>query len=131
MCFYIHSDHKKVKIAEKNIECFKVIKKNDISYWKGFQYNLSKTTLYSQSRFGWEDREKGWTGKWFGVGEKVIERGFHSFSTRDKAKRNNGFDTKIVRFVIPKGTKYYHNPDREEYVSLAIKYIKLRKTKKK
>ena len=53
-----------------------------------------------------------------------IFRGYHSYTSKARADANNDSDgeyKEIVRsFIIPKGTRYYHNANTEEYVSETI-----------
>jgi hypothetical protein len=53
-----------------------------------------------------------------------IFRGYHSYTSKACADASNDSDgeyKEIVRsFIIPKGTRYYHNANTEEYVSETI-----------
>ena len=47
-----------------------------------------------------------------------INKGLHSYTTYSKAQKENFLQgAEIVRCIIPKGAKYYYNPDYKEYVS--------------
>ena len=113
MCFYKNSSSERAKTAKKNIQCFKVLQRNGKSLIQDFKYDLSKTKIYSVKKFTHDDDS--------------INQGFHSYSTLTQAKWRDGCGWFVKPFIIPKGTKYYYNKDREEYVSLAIKYVKMKK----
>jgi hypothetical protein len=120
MCFYKSKTKgfTRVKIAEKNIVCYKVCnrkKKNTIkSIYRDFLYTQGKT--YEVEKFG---------GFWYDV--RLINVGLHSYSTFEEAVnyREGSRDERVCKFIIPKGTKYYENPDRLEYVSLRIKFVEV------
>ena len=51
---------------------------------------------------------------------EVVNEGYHSYTTKEEAIRRT-FDKRIaVQCIIPKGTRYYCNPDDKEYVSETI-----------
>lgn len=109
MCFHIHEDHPEAKIAEKDIKVFKVLKFKDgktTSFFMHFDYEPNQS--YTQE---------------LRVFRNKIEKGFHSFSTLTKAKydQNSWVQvTLLCEFFIPKGSKYFYNPDKEETVSNQI-----------
>lgn len=117
MCFYIHSEYKKIKVADKDIPCWKIFTKSlpgfVNSLYEGFPYE--RGALYYENNM---HKEKG-----FFYESDVIYIGLHSFSTLAKARVIYGISFTltrnkiIIRCVIPKGSKYYYNPDRREYVS--------------
>ena len=113
MCFAITTPE---KIAKKDITCWKLFEKlspeakNDYrSSHQGSLYALGQT----------------YTVKKFGIKKGTIDEGIHSYSNRFNAERRaNWFGLPLVKCIIPKGTKYYHNKYYQEYVSLKIKLIK-------
>ena len=107
MCFHIEKGvNSKFKIAKKDITCYKMIFLNDRAYYQNFAY--SPNTLYNFINIKKEF--------------DIIEKGYHSYSTKYKAFcSGNKFYCKIVKFIIPKGTKYYYNSFYKEYVSTKIK----------
>lgn len=121
MCFYIHEDHIHAKIAENDITCYKIVtrKKNKdlVSPYMGSEVILGqKVEQKIESKYGIS-----------------IDIGIHSCTTflsaflrRFEMWLNNHFcqygKKIIVKCIIPKGTKYYYNPDVKEYVSEAMIY---------
>lgn len=119
MCFYIHRDHRKEKIAEQDIVCYKRLKPIflfwGVSPFRGFSYRLRKTykSKIIRSRYS-SDR---------------IEEGLHSYSDFDQAYYRTHYDESIYKAIIPKGSTYYYNPEDHEYVSNRLKVIKKIKIK--
>lgn len=112
MCFFVHDRHKKVKIAKKNIRCWKVgevHKTYFLSRYWDFRYSFGK--LYKR--------------KYLTVRDSVISRGFHSYS-----QKGDIFIGEIIEAVIPRGARYYYDPTNHEYVSNKIKILKPKKAKK-
>ena len=107
MCFYISSKHPNEKIATKDIVCYKLLKQTLESpfYCKAYKLNkLYKTNLDEPNIV-------------FGC----IFRGFHSYSNkREGFKGHVSNYWYFVKGIIPKGSKYYYNPVRHEYVSNRI-----------
>ena len=63
------------------------------------------------------------------IGIIIIEKGYHSYMASRlshllKVHYQWGGTIVIGQFVIPKGTKYYIDPQNEEYVSETIRMIK-------
>lgn len=108
MCFYIDSKYPAEQIAKEDISVYKVILRENLSYWQDFLY--TPNTLYVL------DSE-------LSVHEyyETIDKGFHSYSTLQEARYNDGICCKTVLFTIPKGTKYYYNEDDSVYVSNSIR----------
>ena len=50
----------------------------------------------------------------------IIEVGYHSYSTKAIAIYKTNSARIIRKFIIPKGSKYFINKDKEEYVSNQI-----------
>lgn len=132
MCFFTHYDHKKVKIAEKPIRCWKRFdkwkEKNKWTYcspYRGTEYQ--KNTLYYAKLSRVE---------YFGLSNiGRINKGIHSYSTRTEARECKERDEVIIECTIPVGAKYYYNPTDREYVSdhlyiMKIKYLDCRGKKK-
>lgn len=140
MCFYINPDNKEVKIADKDIPCWKVLKRRKCA--KSFRSPIHDHKVFKKDVVNkkvellpiFYNRPKiagtipcangGIIIHTLGV----IDQGYHSYSKRSiatKAWKNElrfDFDYiyKIAKFIIPKGTKYYYNPDFNEYVSETI-----------
>lgn len=133
MCFIIDKKHKKEKIASKNIICYKILEMKNIkikgifsSPYQKFIYNFKEKTHYIAN-----------TNKLLKIDNQdynnniIIYNGLHSYSTIKNAElhKNNLsliYDDKVEIFecIIPKGTKYYYNSERKEYVSLELKFKK-------
>jgi len=107
MCFIISDEHPEVKIAKRDITCYKeVIKhrlsqyvKSDVMY---FVYKLGK--IYKRKMI---------------VDNDNIDTGFHSYSNKCAINRFRD-DIIFVKCIIPKGSEYYYNPSWCEYVSNRI-----------
>lgn len=108
MCFHTHREHSAEQFAKEDITVYKVVLKSNTSFWRHFKYKAN--TLYRL-------RKKLKVSPIWGE----IHLGFHSYSTMRKANAEVCNGTKIVAFTIPKGAKYYHNPDHMEYVSSSIR----------
>lgn len=123
MCFYIHNKHLKEKTAERDITCYKVFSSRDIngnqhgkyirSYYRSFNY-----------KFGTRYELDGYINPILGAkGDPyMINVGLHSYTSLEKAKKviqgmASYYKKIIIPCVIPKGSKYYHNPGDREYVS--------------
>lgn len=126
MCFNISKKYPKALTAEHEIICYKVMTKKYVSIHQDFKYELDN--LY-KTNFAINPYGLLTSGIDNGVGYlqfgPVINDGFHSFESRNKAYRNrmtHGYPSilETVTCIIPKGAKYYYNPDTEEYVSNQI-----------
>lgn len=113
MCFFIHPKHQDLKIATKDIVCWKrleVTGKNIESPYQGTNYYIDSTKASPIEVFG-----------------NSIHVGLHSYSIREQArikKRKTGrYNERIFKAIIPKGSKYYYNPGRNEYVSNKLKIV--------
>jgi hypothetical protein len=108
MCFIVTN---KQKVATKDIVCYKVFNKGAVSenkksvrsYWQNFKYD-----------FGYEY----WNTPLKTTDNNYkIEEGLHSYSTKRMAKYSGWSGTFILQCIIPKGSKYYYNHYKQEYVS--------------
>lgn len=113
MCFYIHKDHKKVKITKKNIICWKRFKVNGIElniyYSPYYHFPYIKNIVYYEDSILKKDQKK------FVFDE--IHSGFHSYTSRYEAEMWKNSNEFISQCIIPKGSRYYHNPQTKQYVS--------------
>ena len=117
MCFTIDKNHKKPITAKMDIECYKAVLVDEKTAHRNFVY--SPNTLYKQNKF--------WALKNFISGtilDNSINEGFHSYYNLNKAKRCYGYSDyyKMIKCIIPKGAKYFKNPETEEYVSNQLIY---------
>lgn len=108
MCFFIHKNHKEKKIANRDITCYKCLYNSFRSPYRGKLYKLNK--LYKSSIY--IDMTICMT--------PIITRGLHSYSCKRFAISRMDTWEILVKGIIPKGSKYYYNPDRHEYVSNQI-----------
>lgn len=114
MCFEV-SKSAKVKIADKDILCWKLLERGMLPFYKKatIPYQHGKISPYINLK----------------VRDGKINRGYHSWKSNKGALikenmwfrvrfRKEGVDYHICRFIIPKGTRYYSN--RTDYVSESI-----------
>lgn len=112
MCFIIDPKQPDFKIAENDIDCYKLSwedRENVVSdifrpfHREYFTYTLNKKTkdeIVCPSFFGSDS----------------INEGYHSFKDESKLIGTFGITPRATgKFIIPKGTKYYEND--YEYVS--------------
>lgn len=114
MCFHIHPDYPNPILAEKDITCYKVLLKHPINkkFQSPYQYVPYEIETLIESEIGtphykvWEERNG-------------IDSGLHSFSSIIRAGRytNQEDNRRIFKATIPKGSYYYFNPEKKEYVS--------------
>lgn len=130
MCFILSNPSDTMPIAliaKKDIVCWKLVQVTKRGVLRGyyrskFRYILNK--VYN-TRFGFEDG--------YDYDYKCIHKGFHSYQKKkDLLREEWGYSfiflkeyeyTKLVKCVIPKGTKYYKNTN--QYVSKSIKLVKI------
>jgi len=135
MCFIVQKTRPNAKIATRDIVCYKVVMEDGgrltpYYYWftlPSDQYSL-RTITYKMNK---NNKSIKLTLKKptfvFNTSletpkdSKIIYEGYHSYATLFKAKEfcktaiySNSI---VVRSIIPEGTEYYYNSDREEYVS--------------
>lgn len=126
MCFNVYKG--KELIANKDIECFKFLRKDvgqrrlHAPYIDEFYYDFKK--IYFLNKPLVIIRRKN---------NKLIFEGFHSYINKDDSKikallkkKSTGYRARAypidipVLCIIPKGSKYYRNTDDGEYVSDSI-----------
>ena len=107
MCFF--TDKSKIRIARKDIECFKIVideSKYCISSCQRFKYEYNK--IYSgKSKFILFLR-------WI-LNLYISYGAYHSYTTPEGTN---------VKCIIPKGSLYLINEEGTEYVSTSIKILK-------
>lgn len=108
MCFYIHEKHKKCKVAEDDIVCYKHLEysfcDNLVSPYQGLLY-FKKGETHPKTFKVDPIRPDG----------RYIFAGLHTYSNFTESK--NHTYSSIHKAIIPKGTRYYYNPQHHEYVS--------------
>lgn len=114
MCFWIHEKYREAIIATKDIKCWK----------RTFRTSLLNGGFTSEIRnFPYKFGE---TYKTTIKGNLImINKGFHSYTHKPYAR----YCTCTIYCKIPKGSKYYYNPTRHEYVSNQIIPLKVVKNK--
>ena len=124
MCFDT-TKHQKPKIATEDIICWKVIKSNGNAYHQNWHYKIGDT----QPRV--KIRKVNHSEEYTSINEgydSYINEGYHSYTNIEKAKRYRCWRSYIVgRFIIPKGTRYFHNKEEGEYVAEVIQRIPYKK----
>ncbi len=141
MCFIISHKHPIVKIADKDIKCYKLVLASkyadkhwfiaqdaviptyysefrEFRYVEGMEYDLGT----SLEVIAYVDHL---TNKVVNM-TPIIEAGFHSYKNIGVFNGPSRFDSNdnllsVVEFSIPKGSEYYYNEEFEEYVSNRIK----------
>lgn len=126
MCFFVSGSKKyqKEKIAKRDIICYKVFSSRGIngnqhgkyirSYYRNFNY-----------KFGIHYELDGYIDPRLNMNDEpyMISVGLHSYTSLEKAKKTianemgSYYKKIIIPCVIPKGSRYYHNPYSKEYVS--------------
>lgn len=125
MCLY--ADEEIARRSKNDIVCYKVVRhvRCDNRYvlsseYYGFKYNVGKSYLcydFSTEARPWRDNCNC-----------VVEHGFHSYMTLDKALSHaesmfNSSTVVIMKCIIPKGTLMFSSAAYREYCSERIKVI--------
>lgn len=114
MCFWIHSKYREAITATKDIRCWKV------TYGK-YLNNVNFLSQYQEFPYKF-----GETYKTTIKGDFIsIDEGFHSYSCKPYSSHSGV----TIYCKIPKGSKYYYNPEFNEYVSNQIIPIKVVRNK--
>ena len=112
MCFHIHSSYLEELTAKEDIACYKLLYPSLRSICEGYQYSLN--TIFELNHDLRVDQDQDYGG--------TITKGYHSYTTIEATLASNLRHSmhEIFACIIPSGSKYYYNPDREEYVSNQI-----------
>lgn len=111
MCFNKHPSHKKVKVAEHNILCWKALEKDH----KGILHSPYQWTVYEYGQM----QHAKFIHTNYNTHPDQIHQGLHSYS--DKNKFVIAFnEINVYPAIIPKGTQFYYNPKSQELVSEAL-----------
>lgn len=107
MCLTIANNSTKPLIAKKDILVWKVITKNNISIWREFRYYPNKTYI---TKFYIECGNLVYN---YNMMFCTVYSGFHAYLSRSIARKVKSYvnDEKVVKFIIPKGAKYYLGDD--------------------
>lgn len=108
MCFIIDAKHPNVKIARRDIPCYKRL-------WVDGNKTRSpyRDKLYHKNLSSGENAELHVRN--FSFSLDIIHKGLHSYSN----KKITSYDTLFIAY-IPTGTKYYYDSVNKEYVSLRL-----------
>lgn len=115
-----------VKKAEKDICCYKVIE--DHRNLTKSQYQGKLITIYRCFEI---EIGKTYTSRFSYNSDGDVEKGLHSYCSYEQAvdyANKWGWDaTRIVKCVIPKGSKYYRGKfnSRSSYASTRLKYVEI------
>lgn len=116
MCFNIHPKHTTELIAQEDIKVKKYYHLGESHYespWQNHKVEAGK--LYTEPAYGEIKTDM--------FGYDIINKGFHSYdlevNDRDSYYRSY-HNSHPIECTIPKGTRYYYNPDDMEYVSEAL-----------
>lgn len=117
MCFIVNKRQRKVKIASKDIVCWKVGNIWDGEFHSQFQgFHYKRLNKY-KINYCFKRKE-------YKIGYSLVI-GFHSFISKKKAKsETTEFYANIGKFIIPKGSKYMKDNNWGEYISNQIIYKK-------
>ena len=122
MCFYIEKGNKE-RVATKDIVVYKVLKLGGRSpFCPTHSYDLTKGERAYVNEFSFRCLRSP---------SDIITGGLHSFDSVDGAislKKNTAslpswICSSVHKFIIPKGTRYWRNKKRGEYVSLCLEYV--------
>lgn len=125
MCFYIHTDYPKAIIAEKDIECYKILRSDSDTD------DLYSPFLYKTYFKKTDTHPKILKEFSLGIHDNEIHEGLHSYSNYSAADEKriallDWYDSafSVHKCIIPAGTAYYYNPDHNQYVSKKLKIYK-------
>ena len=119
MCFYIDTCSPKYKnsiIADKDIVCYKLLDLEEEHYESPYQSefyfieNTKKKSVTKSTEFS------------CGYILDEINKGLHTYSNKKYAfsKLGNYSLPMVFKAIIPKGSEYYYNSERHEYVSTKL-----------
>ena len=111
MCFITNKS--KIRLARKNIECYKEVRKIKNSYFKNccFSYYLDFKYEYDKIYSG-KSKLKLFI-RWL-FNKYVSSEGYHSYTTSENTS---------IKCIIPKWSLYLINEAGTEYVSTSIKVL--------
>ena len=112
MCFVTYNS--KIRLARKNIECYKIVIKGKnicFSQYQEFKYEYGKT-------YSGKSKMRLFLRWIFDI--YVSDEAYHSYNR--VCYPVNPFE--VVKCIIPKGSLYFISEDGTEYVSTSIKILK-------
>lgn len=115
MCFIKKKRTDKLKIAKKDIVCYKVSIRSTSC---GVPNDFTKFNPYYCWGFTYKQEKQATVIK-LGTRNIEVNKGYHSYKNRRHLMNYwNGCDLYVGIFIIPKGAKYYEND--QEYVSSTL-----------
>lgn len=123
MC--LHTKNIKLKTAEEDLVCYKVViryeEKKYLSFYRGYIYELNKTYYETLLKLFPECKDKVF----------CIDKGFHSYvnfcdANDEYVYQKKMYDIALVKCIIPKGSQYLTGTDDlacECYCSNQIKIL--------
>ena len=107
-------DRSKIKLARKNIECYKEVRKIKSDYFKNYCFSYYQDFKYEYDKIYSGKSKLKLFIKWlFNI--YVSSEGYHSYTTSKNTS---------IKCIIPKWSLYFINKEETEYVSTSIKVLK-------
>ena len=112
MCFF--TKRSKIRLARKNIECYKEVRKVKNYYFKNCCFSYYQDFKYEYDKIYSGKSKLKLFIKWlFDI--YVSSEGYHSYTTSENTN---------IKCIIPKWSLYLINEEGTEYVSTSIKVLK-------
>ena len=112
MCFITNKS--KIRLARKNIECYKEVRKVKNYYFKNCCFSYYQDFKYEYDKIYSGKSKLKLFIKWlFDI--YVSSEGYHSYTTSENTN---------IKCIIPKWSLYLINEEGTEYVSTSIKVLK-------
>lgn len=112
MCFFI--DGSKIRLARKNIECYKEVRKIKSDYFKNCCFSYYQDFKYEYDKIYSGKSKLKLFIRWL-FNRDVSSEGYHSYTTSENTN---------IKCIIPKWSLYLINEEGTEYVSTNIKILK-------
>ena len=112
MCFV--TDGSKIKLASKNIECYKEVRKIKSDYFKNCCFSYYQDFKYEYDKIYSGKSKLKLFIRWL-FNRYVSSEGYHSYITSENTS---------IKCIIPKWSLYLINKEGTEYVSTSIKILK-------
>ena len=117
MCFV--TDRSKIRLAEKDIECFKIVIKGKNICFKNYCFSQYQEFKYEYGKtYSGKSKMRLFLRWIFDI--YVSDEAYHSYNR--VCYPVNPFE--VVKCIIPKGSLYLISEDGTEYVSTSIKILK-------
>ena len=117
MCFVTYKS--KIRLARKNIECYKIVKKGKNICFKNYCFSQYQEFKYEYGKtYSGKSKMRLFLRWIFDI--YVSDEAYHSYN--QVCYPVNPFE--VVKCIIPKGSLYLISEDGIEYVSTSIKILK-------